>query len=191
MKKRYPLRSPGGGSEASVFASAQIIDEVLRRLQGVRRTARGWIAKCPAHSDENPSLTLSIGQDGRILLFCHAGCRLEDVCAALGIRVRDLFPGPRPTRRTSQEAIRLAVEQELGRRFEAACNDVHQRLAFALRFVNRQLLDGGFEAYLELAPLVHELPWLEHVMDSLFDRDAETRVWALREGLRLCRELAL
>lgn len=161
----------------------------LTRLDGVRSTRTGWLARCAAHEDQNPSLSIRFGDDGRILLHCFAGCPVEAVCAALGLSVRDLFPSQgRNDRNTLQSRVRLAVERAVQRPFEAACNDVYRRLAFLYRFVNRQLLDG-FEAYVELAPLVHDLPWLEFIMDSLFDRDAETR--ALREGLPLCRELAL
>jgi putative DNA primase/helicase len=37
------------------------------------------------------SLSIGEGADGRALLFCHAGCSLNEVVTALGIRVRDLF----------------------------------------------------------------------------------------------------
>ncbi|MGC2736498.1 MAG: AAA family ATPase, partial [Candidatus Acidiferrales bacterium] len=50
----------------------------------------GWQALCPAHEDRNPSLSVT-AHEGKILLFCHAGCSVEAICAALGISVRDLF----------------------------------------------------------------------------------------------------
>jgi putative DNA primase/helicase len=31
------------------------------------------------------------GVDGRVLLFCHAGCRTDDVVAAIGLSMQDLF----------------------------------------------------------------------------------------------------
>jgi hypothetical protein len=37
-------------------------------------------------------LSVGIGDNGRILLHCHAGCSAEAVCEALGIPMRDLFP---------------------------------------------------------------------------------------------------
>ena len=65
--------------------------EVLARLDGVKRTGGGWSAKCPAHQDRSPSLSITEGADGRILMRCHAGCETGDICRALGIRLADLF----------------------------------------------------------------------------------------------------
>lgn len=68
-------------------------DRVLERLQGVRRTGdRRWSARCPAHDDRHPSLSLREADDGRILLHCWGGCEAADVVAALGLDMRDLFP---------------------------------------------------------------------------------------------------
>jgi hypothetical protein len=47
-------------------------------------------AQCPAHDDHNPSLTLRTGE-GRVLVYCHAGCQTEDVMAALNMTMGDLF----------------------------------------------------------------------------------------------------
>jgi hypothetical protein len=52
--------------------------------------------QCPAHKDQTPSLSVHQGQDGRVLLHCHAGCAPEQVAAALGLAMRDLFPEPDP-----------------------------------------------------------------------------------------------
>ena len=47
-----------------------------------RRSGSGWVAKCPAHEDSNPSL--SIGEkDGKVLVHCHAGCSQRDLIEAL------------------------------------------------------------------------------------------------------------
>jgi hypothetical protein len=40
----------------------------------------------------NPSLTVAEGDDGRILLRCHAGCETGAILAELGLELRDLFP---------------------------------------------------------------------------------------------------
>jgi putative DNA primase/helicase len=68
------------------------LDSVLSRLKNVRRVRGGWTAVCPAHEDRRPSLSVSVGADGRVLLHCHAGCNVEDVASALGLEMRDLFP---------------------------------------------------------------------------------------------------
>ena len=37
------------------------------------------------------------GNDGRVLVHCHAGCRADEIVSALGLRVADLFPGTSAT----------------------------------------------------------------------------------------------
>ena len=69
------------------------VDEFVSRLERPRRSSTGWTARCPAHEDRTPSLSVREGDDGRVLVHCHAGCVTEKVCAAVGLRVYDLFPG--------------------------------------------------------------------------------------------------
>jgi len=66
------------------------IEQILQRLSGVRRRGGGWIARCPAHEDRNPSLSIH-EVDGTILLHCFAGCRFKEVVAAMGLTERDFF----------------------------------------------------------------------------------------------------
>lgn len=68
------------------------IGEFLNRLDGVQPTGSGWRARCPAHDDKSPSLSVSTGEDGRILLYCHAGCSPESVVASRNLQMTDLFP---------------------------------------------------------------------------------------------------
>ena len=69
-------------------------DLVLSRLKGVKQTAANkWIACCPAHPDEHPSLGISVGDDGKVLLICRSqGCSAEQICKAVGLTLSDLFP---------------------------------------------------------------------------------------------------
>ena len=86
---------------------------LLGALNGVRSTRAGWTALCPAHSDRTPSLSVRVGDDGRVLLHCHAGCSVDAVCAALGLTVRDLYvhveDQPRLLPRGAQDRIPSAV----------------------------------------------------------------------------------
>ncbi|MDD2768711.1 MAG: DNA primase [Methylococcus sp.] len=67
--------------------------ELLSRLNGVRKTGPGrWVACCPAHEDRTPSLSIRQVDDGRILIHDFGGCGVEDVLAAVGLEVKDLFP---------------------------------------------------------------------------------------------------
>lgn len=57
--------------------------EAVARALGGRRVGATWMALCPAHRDRNPSLAISDGEDGRVLVRCHAGCEQRDLVAAL------------------------------------------------------------------------------------------------------------
>ena len=74
--------------------SARPIDVALARLTGVRKAGdgRGYAARCPAHDDRQASLSVTEGRNGEVLLNCFAGCRAEEVVAALGLTMADLFP---------------------------------------------------------------------------------------------------
>ena len=50
---------------------------------------------CPAHDDENPSLSIALGASGKVVLHCHAGCKPEKVLEAVGLTMADLN-GVRP-----------------------------------------------------------------------------------------------
>lgn len=56
--------------------------ESIARALGARRSGSCWMAKCPAHDDKNPSLSIR-EVDGKVLLHCHAGCTQRDVIDAL------------------------------------------------------------------------------------------------------------
>ena len=66
------------------------IKEILDRLQEVKKTGDGWLALCPAHKDKQASLSVGY-RDERILLHCHAGCEIEDIVTAMGLKLSDLF----------------------------------------------------------------------------------------------------
>jgi hypothetical protein len=71
------------------------IQEFLTKVEvekKVERNGKGWKARCPAHDDRKPSLSVSEGDDGRILLKCFAGCETDAVVSALGLSLADLFP---------------------------------------------------------------------------------------------------
>lgn len=73
--------------------------EFLAKFEGVRQTGGGWIARCPAHGDDNPSLSIARGEDGRWLVHCHVGCSAEAVVTAVGLKMADLMPSnDRPQR---------------------------------------------------------------------------------------------
>ena len=63
---------------------------IARALGKGHKTENGWKACCPAHDDRTPSLSISDGPAGHVLVHCHAGCSQEDVVSAL--REKSLWP---------------------------------------------------------------------------------------------------
>jgi len=76
------------------FASPEV-DNFLSKLQGVKKNGANWSARCPCRfDDDNPSLSIGQGRDGRVLVTCHRGtpCSVEQICDSIGITVGDLYP---------------------------------------------------------------------------------------------------
>jgi len=70
--------------------------ESIARALEARRSGAGWMGKCPAHDDRNPSLSIREA-DGKVLLHCHAGCTQRDVIDAL--KAKGLWPKRQVTQR--------------------------------------------------------------------------------------------
>jgi hypothetical protein len=69
-------------------AYRRLIDDLADRI--VSENGHRAMARCPAHDDNHPSLSLTdIG--GRVLVYCHAGCQTADIVAALDRTMADLF----------------------------------------------------------------------------------------------------
>ena len=100
------------------------LDNVLSCLDKVKSAGTNkWKACCPAHDDKNPSLAITETSDGTVLLKCWAGCTAQQIVSAIGLELRDLFPGEKRERRgPSQAAIR------------------HER---TVRLIGQSLLDQG------------------------------------------------
>ena len=68
-------------------------EDFVARLDRVRQTGNArWTARCPAHEDKNPSLSVAMGDDGRVLVRCFAECSIVDIAAGAGVTVADLMP---------------------------------------------------------------------------------------------------
>ena len=79
--------------------------EFAQRHERPHKTASGWQVCCRAHDDSNASLSVSDGDDGKVLLKCHAGCSFNEICAAAGVDPKELFP----PKQTNQSRRILAV----------------------------------------------------------------------------------
>jgi hypothetical protein len=69
------------------------LDALLQRLDGVRETGPGrYLARCSAHKDRSPSLSIRRLDDGRILVHCFANCPTSEVLGAVGLDFDALYP---------------------------------------------------------------------------------------------------
>lgn len=86
-------------------------DHVFTRLQTLTGSGgeTGWEAKCPAHDDNKPSLTLLVTKDGKLLVNCHApsNCSARAIMKGLGLTLSDLFPD----NKTAQPSPRPAMSE--------------------------------------------------------------------------------
>lgn len=77
------------------------IDLVIGAIQarGLEAEDKGggeWLCQCPAHNDRSPSLKVTEGRDGTVLMKCWSQkCPTDRIVMALGLEMKDLFP-PKP-----------------------------------------------------------------------------------------------
>jgi hypothetical protein len=137
MRERFPHTTPYQFARA--YDSLDNVEILLGRLEGVRRAGTGsWMARCPAHDDRNPSLSVSV-KDGRVLIHCFAGCGPEAVLEAVGLTWKDLREAdpwawrPLPSRpRPEPEGPSPEARERWERLWEAA-KPAHPLLARYLR----------------------------------------------------------
>ena len=98
-------------------------ENVLSRLEKVRQRQPGqWSARCPAHADKGPSLSVRESPDGGVLIHCFAGCTAGEIVDAMGMELSELFPprdrppgAPKRTPRllTAGQALTLLADEAL------------------------------------------------------------------------------
>lgn len=110
---------------------------------------------CPAHDDHKHSLSVSAGNDGKILLHCHAGCSLESILAAIGVNPQDLFPDSGNSNKHEIEAIYdyKTAEGKLH----------HQTIRYINKDFNQRRPDGfgGWiykQVFKDITPVLYRLP---------------------------------
>lgn len=123
--------------------AADLATALLARLDGVRETGPGrYVARCPAHQDRAPSLSIREADD-RLLIHCHSGCQPEDVLDAIGMTWADMHTGDRwqaAEHAAVMTASALAAKQAAR---EAARTGINARLErLVLRFTADAIRNG-------------------------------------------------
>jgi hypothetical protein len=88
-----------------------------------------YAARCPAHNDGRPSLSITVKHDGRVLLHCHAECPSEAILKRVGLALCDLMP-PVVGRRTLEATYRYTDEN---------CNLLFEVLRFRVLAKNQKM----------------------------------------------------
>ncbi len=128
-----------------------VLQNVLSRLQGVRKDGRGWKALCPAHNDRKPSLKVDEGEGGKVLVKCFAGCRTEDIVAAIGLNMSNLYPEPEQKRKV---IAAYDYKDASGKLLFQVCRTVDKRF-----FQRRPDGKGGWINGLgDVKPVLYRLP---------------------------------
>lgn len=99
--------------------------ETIAKVLGGHKVGGGWMARCPAHEDRIPSLSIHDTDDGKVLVRCHAGCDQARVMEAL--RTRALWSN-RP-----QDSLRAIRATRYQARTDVADRDDDKRTEAAMR----------------------------------------------------------
>jgi len=160
------------------------VEHFLSLLKGLRRVGDNkCIACCPAHDDRCPSLSICVADD-RILLKCWAGCKVDDICGAIGIDLADLFttsacrqekPSPAAVKRCrAAERLEAWRWKQIRRLFE----NLRTRDMVILQ-IDRAVVDGLTEEE-AMGILGHEYDGyseLEHRFDCLVRCEGVLELW--------------
>jgi heme-degrading monooxygenase HmoA len=186
------------------------VTKLLAKFAGVKKTSSGWSARCPAHEDRQASLSIGQGDDGRVLLKCHAGCGHKKIVAALGLEERDLFDADAtPTTTKKSSSSKPATKASKAYTFVSQAQEAYERTLgkptrsweyrdpVTLEPVGRVLRWDRPEGEKEIRPLsLHADGWrLEHMVEPRplygveFLEDAD-RVYVV-EGEKCCDALFL
>jgi hypothetical protein len=114
---------------------------IAKALGGAQPSGNGWKARCPSHDDETPSLSLSDGENGRVLLHCHAGCSQSEVIAALV--ALGLWPNKTRSKRSMEKTPIIPVPADA-----PPMSFKHPKYGAPVQAWPYHLADGGLAGYI-------------------------------------------
>lgn len=144
------------------------LDSLLSKLRKVQQSHPGqWSACCPAHDDNNPSMSIALGDGGGIVVHCHARqCPAESIAAAVGFTLADFAPSV-----NGKHTRELTFEERVER-----CYDYHDERGNSLYQVVRLHSPKDFrQRHISGAKLVR---------DEVTGLDRRVDVWEWKKGLR-------
>ena len=106
------------------------IESLASALNGRPKPGGGYLARCPAHDDRTPSLSIDLGDNGAPLLKCFSGCTQEAVVDEL--KARGLWhDGQGKT--ASEEELKQARQRSEQRQVE--CREKYVKAAVAAQSI--------------------------------------------------------
>lgn len=70
-------------------------EDTLSSFRIAKRRGNHIQAYCPCHNDKNASLSIFLS-DNKMLLYCHAGCQIEDILKTAHLTYQSLFLDTKP-----------------------------------------------------------------------------------------------
>ena len=148
-----------------------VLDRLRERDCRPRGSGRQWSACCPGHDDRNPSLSVTEGADGVVLVRCHTGCPQEHIVNALDLAFADLAPVVRPLRPTPEPDRPRWVEAGT---LSAYADAAHEALlhspdaGLARRYLRHRHVDGDLVRHYRLGfGIPHEHPALASLRNRI------------------------
>lgn len=95
------------------------VEELLNKLNRARPNGTNqWRASCPCtanhkHGDRSRGFYVRREDTGRIMVYCQAGCSLDEICNALGYKTVDLLPDKAPVDRKKSLISYICQENDL------------------------------------------------------------------------------
>lgn len=142
----------------------------------------GWKAPCPCPThgsdghDENPSIRITIGDGGKILIICQVGCSLPNILAATSLSGRDLFPQDGDTPAEPLVAQAVDSPEETPQLYSLAYQEAVTFLDLDDEQMKPLLARGFSEEWIRQAKYVYleknEQPFLARRIHARFGTDA-------------------
>ena len=81
------------------------LDNILSRLDKVKKSGKGFIALCPVHTEKTPSMHIE-DKGGKIVMYCFGcGANGDSIAPALGLKMTDLFADSLTPRQNAQHQV--------------------------------------------------------------------------------------
>ena len=141
--------------------------DAIAKALGGRQTGSSWMARCPAHDDRDPSLSIREGVSGKTLIHCHAGCDQGRLIAILRSHGLWITRGHRQVpRANSRVAANERRDHDAAKRSQTAFAIWHATKPADGTLVETYLASRGLQVRLPLRLRFH--PGLKHISGSIW-----------------------